>query len=399
MVTEADFPEKIEGQPHPEAETSANEDSDSPLPETSVQPKTGFFQHTSVLKSGIYVAAVIVMVLAVWGIGSLIAHGTMASPEATLTPTSTPISLPSGISTPVFTTDGQAGGVVRLPEIQFTNASEVEQRYEVIKYTVQEGDTIFGVAEKFGLNPETVLWANRYTYGDDFAGLSIGWELEILPVDGTYHKWDQGEGLNGVASFYGVSPDDIVNYPGNELDPQTVGDYSSPNIEPGTMLVIPNGVRPAVAWIVARDAPASGNSALGPGACGGIVYGDIGTGTFTWPTSATWLSGYEYNPPVHNGLDFDGDFGSPIYAADSGVVVYSGWSNRGYGNLIVIDHAGGWQSFYAHLMEGTLIPCGSNVQKGQLIAAMGSTGNSSGPHLHFELRLNGYPVNPWQFLN
>jgi murein DD-endopeptidase MepM/ murein hydrolase activator NlpD len=67
--------------------------------------------------------------------------------------------------------------------------------------------------------------------------------------------------------------------------------------------------------------------------------------------------------------------------------------------LIVIDHDDGWQTFYAHLTEGSLIPCGANVQKGQLIASMGSTGNSSGPHLHFELRLNGQPMNPWQFLN
>ena len=103
-------------------------------------------------------------------------------------------------------------------------------------------------------------------------------------------------------------------------------------------------------------------------------------------------------PPVHNGLDFDGDFGSPIYASDSGVIIYSGWSDRGYGNLIVIDHDGGWQTYYGHLLDNTLLPCGSNVVKGELIASMGSTGNSTGPHLHFELRSGGQPVNPWQYL-
>jgi murein DD-endopeptidase MepM/ murein hydrolase activator NlpD len=128
------------------------------------------------------------------------------------------------------------------------------------------------------------------------------------------------------------------------------------------------------------------------------VYSQSGTGTFTWPTTATWLSGYDYTPPTHNGLDFDGDFGSPIYAADSGVIVYSGWSDRGYGNIIVVDHDRGWLTFYAHLMDGTMLPCGTNVQKGELIASMGSTGNSTGPHLHFEMRLDGQPVNPWQFL-
>jgi len=81
------------------------------------------------------------------------------------------------------------------------------------------------------------------------------------------------------------------------------------------------------------------------------------------------------------------------------VIVYSGWSDRGYGNLIVVDHDSGWQTFYAHLLDGSMLPCGSNVQKGQLIGSMGTTGMSTGPHLHFELRLDGYPVNPWQFLN
>jgi hypothetical protein len=274
-----------------------------------------------------------------------------------------------------------------------------QNRNDVIQYTVKPGDSIFSIAESFNLQPETLLWSNRYTMGDDPHFILPGQILNILPVDGVYHRWEQGEGLNGVASFYGVDPDVIVNYPLNNLTPEEVGDYANPNIEPGTMLVVPGGTRPTVSWIIARDNPASGSTYLGPGACSGIIYGDVGTGTFVYPTTATWLSGYDWNPPVHNGLDFDGDFGSPIYAADSGVIVYSGWSDRGYGYLIVVDHDGGWQTFYAHLMEGTLLPCGVSVQKGQLIASMDSTGNSTGPHLHFEMRLNGSPVNPWLYLN
>ncbi|MFN2303402.1 MAG: peptidoglycan DD-metalloendopeptidase family protein [Anaerolineales bacterium] len=355
-------------------------------------------QSPKFLRVGLLSIAFIVMVFVAWGVGTMIVNGTSAPPQPTQQATKTPVTLPSTVSTPVFSTAGQAGGVYRLPELQVTNSSVVEKRNEVINYTVQAGDTIFGIGEKFGLKPETVLWANRYTLGDTPDGLGIGVELVILPEDGVYHRWSEGEGLNGVSSFYGVDPDVIVNYPLNSLNPATVGDYANPNIEPGTMLIVPGGTRPSVVWIAARDNPVSGNSYLGPGACGGIIYGNVGTGTFTWPTSATWLSGYDYNPPVHNGLDFGGDFGSPIYASDSGVIVYSGWSDRGYGNLIVIDHDGGWQTFYAHMMDGTLLPCGTNVQKGQLIASMGSTGRSTGPHLHFELRLNGNPVNPWQFL-
>jgi hypothetical protein len=381
-----------------------NNEEIAPAPEETIMDspegvKTRFLQHPILPKLAMYAVTLIVMVLVVWGVGSLIVHATMAPPEPTAVPTATAVALPEGVATPVFSTGGQTVGLMRAAELNITQVAPVEVRYEVTKYTVEAGDTIFGIAEKFGLKPETVLWSNRYVIGDIPDGLSIGVELFILPMDGLYHRWSEGEGLNGVASFYGVSPDVIVDYPGNNLDRDVVGDFANPNIPPGTMLVVPGGERPTVAWIIPRDNPASGNSYLGPGACGGILYGNVGTGTFTYPTSERWLSGYDYNPPVHNGLDFAGRSGFPIYASDSGVIVYSGWSDRGYGNLIVVDHDRGWQSFYAHLLDGTMLPCGSNVQKGQLIGSMGSTGRSSGPHLHFELRLNGYPVNPWQFLN
>ncbi len=382
-----------------ELETTAPESSGAAEHQTAGFGLRSFFNRPKTIKTALLAITGIVAFLLIWGVGALIVHATFPSPESTPVPTATRLALPEGMATPAFSAESQLSGLLRLLELHITPVVEVAKRYEVEKYTVQKGDTIFGIAEKFGLKPETVLWANRYVIGDIPDGLSVGVELFILPMVGVYHRWSEGEGLNGVASFYGVSPDTIVDYPGNNLNRDSVGDYANPNIPPGTMLVVPGGERPTVAWIVPRDNPASGSSYLGPGACGGILYGDVGTGTFTWPTSETWISGYEYNPPVHNGLDFAGHSGNPIFASDSGVIVYSGWSDRGYGNLIVIDHDRGWQTFYAHLLDGSLLPCGSNVQKGQLIAALGSTGMSTGPHLHFELRLNGLPVNPWQFLN
>ena len=202
---------------------------------------------------------------------------------------------------------------------------------------------------------------------------------------------------NGVANGYGVTVDDIIDYPLNNLDRATLGNLSLPNISPGTRLVVPGGALPSLSWVPARDSEVSGSIYLGDGACT-VLYGNSGTGLFTWPTTNHFLSGYDYTPPTHNGLDFDGDMGSPIYAVDSGVVVYSGWSDRGYGNLMVVDHDNGWQSFYAHLMDGSMLACGSNVTKGDLIASMGSTGNSTGAHLHFELRSYGAAVNPWAYL-
>ena len=340
-----------------------------------------------------------VVIFSVWGIGSLIMnrHAKAATSEPTSVPTS--IFEPQvNFSTPVFDGLIAKGGISRLLDLQ-TKKINSQQRTEVTKYIVEQGDTIFGIADKFGLKPETVLWSNRYTLGDTPDGISIGFELVILPEDGVYHMWSEGEGLNGVSSFYGVKPEDIVNYPLNNLDANAIGDYADPNIEPGTMLVVPGGVRPTVTWVVARENPAVGSAYLGAGACAGTLYGAAGTGTFVFPTVAHFLSGYDWNPPVHNGLDFDGDSGSLIFAADSGVVVYSGWSTRGYGNLLVVDHDGGWQSIYAHLLDGGFVPCGTNVYQGEVIGYMGSTGMSTGPHLHFELRYNGTAVNPWNFLN
>jgi hypothetical protein len=358
-----------------------------------------FFKRPSVLRGSLLIVSAIVLALAVWGVGALIVNGTQAAAVPTSTPTTivqTPLD-----ATPVFTTDNEEEGLVRLPEVIITPVTTeiiVEDRTEFEYYTVVEGDTIFDIAERFGLMAETILWTNWYTLGEMPDAIYPGNIVTIPPDDGAMYMWYEGDGLNGVSSYFSVSPEAIVNYPLNNLDPDTLGDWSLPNITPGTMLFVPGGTRPNTSWIPARGEEISGNSYLGPGACSGILYGYSGTGTFTWPTTATWLSGYDYTPPVHNGLDFDGDFGSPIYAADSGVIIYSGWSDRGYGNLIVIDHDGGWQTYYGHLLDNTLLPCGSNVLKGELIASMGSTGNSTGPHLHFELRLNGQPVNPWDNL-
>jgi LysM repeat protein len=124
------------------------------------------------------------------------------------------------------------GGIPRLADVHTTIPSRPRQ--DVIKYTVMEGDTVFGIAEKFGLKPETILWGNYYILLDDPHALQPDQELNILPVDGTYHEWQVGEGLNGISQYYGVTPEEIINYPANNLDPASIGDFTSPNIQPGT---------------------------------------------------------------------------------------------------------------------------------------------------------------------
>ena len=271
-------------------------------------------------------------------------------------------------------------------------------RLEIIKYVVQQGDTLFGIGEKFGLKPETLLWGNFTVLQDNPHSLRPGQELNILPVDGTYYMWNAGDGLNGVAAFFDVTAQDIIDWPGNNL-PQDF-DPANPGIEPGTGLVIPGGRREFVTWSaprITRANPAVARVA-GPGACGSVSDGPIGEGLFIWPTTATNLSGTAFTS-YHPGIDIAGSTGNAIYASASGVVVYAGWSDYGYGLMVVIDHGDGWQTLYAH-MNNVNVVCGQAVFQGNVIGGVGSTGNSSGSHLHFEMQHDAYgKVNPFDFVS
>ena len=290
-------------------------------------------------------------------------------------------------------------GIPRLAQVHTTIPSR--PREDVTKYTVVEGDTVFGIAEKFGLKPETILWGNYYILLDDPHALQPGQELNILPIDGTYHEWQQGEGLNGIATYYGVKPEDIIDYPANNLDPATIGDPANPNIKPGTWLVVPGGHREFISWSaplgVTRENPASAR-VLGPGACDPVSGGAVGFGAFIWPANKHYLSGFDYTPNAnHWGIDIAGNEGEGVYATDAGVVVYSGWNNYGYGNMIMVDHGNNFQSLYGHL-SAINVQCGQSVGQGDVIGAIGTTGHSSGPHLHFEIRAISSFVNPWDVL-
>ncbi|HZD55791.1 MAG TPA: M23 family metallopeptidase [Anaerolineales bacterium] len=265
-------------------------------------------------------------------------------------------------------------------------------------YLVQPGDNLFAIAEKYNLKPETILWGNYEVLRDNPQYLSPGQEINILPVDGAYYQWQAGDTLEEVAAFFEVEPDAILEYPGNRFDLVAVatGDI---NIDEATWLIIPGGRRELKDWgppAISRSNPAAA-AYYGSGYCGEIYEGAIGIGTFVWPTVARTLSGNDYSG-LHRGLDIAGAEGNAVYAVDSGVVVFSGWSEYGYGNLIVIDHGTGWQSAYAHL-SAAAVTCGQNVAQGSYIGAVGNTGRSTGPHLHFELQSVIYgKVNPWDFL-
>jgi murein DD-endopeptidase MepM/ murein hydrolase activator NlpD len=272
-------------------------------------------------------------------------------------------------------------------------------RVDVIPYTVQSGDTVIGIASSFGLNPETILWSNYNVLADNPHSLQPGQVLEILPVNGTYHKWSAGEDLQKVADFYHVDPMDIIEWPGNYFDIYETN-LQEPGIQPGTKLIIPNGTREMIDYgppLIPRDNTAVART-YGPGHCGELMDGAIGGGTFIWPTLSRLITGYDYSPNTnHWGLDIDGEPGDAVWSIDNGVVVYSGWSYNGYGNLVVIDHGNSWQSLYAHLSD-IYVSCGESVFQATNLGAIGNTGNSGGPHLHFELIYGSAKVNPWDFL-
>jgi len=291
-----------------------------------------------------------------------------------------------------------ASGIPRFAQLQ--TIIPTRPRSGVVTYTVEVGDNLFTIAKKYGLQPETVLWGNYEVLRDNPQMLSPDQKLVILPTDGVYYQWKAGDSLVGVANFFKVKPEAILDWPGNNLDLTQVS-LENPAIPKGTWLIVPGGKRVLKDWgppAISRKNPAAA-AYYGSGYCGAVYEGAIGTGYFIWPTSATFLSGYDYSPSIHPGIDIAGSVGNAVFAADSGVVVFAGWSEFGYGNLIVLDHGNGWQSAYAHL-SAVGVRCGQSVGRGTVIGALGSTGNSSGPHLHFELRNDVYgKVNPWDYVS
>lgn len=260
-------------------------------------------------------------------------------------------------------------------------------RTEATTYTIESGDSVFGIAQYFDLTPETILWANKDTMNDDPHMISVGNELRIPPTNGVYYQWKEGDTLESVASQFKVDMDAILDWTPNKID------RTNPVIEPETYVMIPGGQREFQQWVVPTipRGPAGVNSSI-PGACDTSAGGAYGSGVFIWPTNNRFISGNDYWSG-HLAIDIGAMTGDSVFAADSGVVVYAGGISGGYGNMIMIDHGNGYQTLYAHL-SSINTRCGASVYQGNVIGYAGSTGNSTGPHLHFEVRYMGGFLNP-----
>jgi murein DD-endopeptidase MepM/ murein hydrolase activator NlpD len=266
-------------------------------------------------------------------------------------------------------------------------------RQEVLEHTVATGDSVFGIASDYGLEPESILWANYTLLNDNPDQLSPGMVLRVPPTDGVLYEWQEGDTLQSVADKFEAQLDDILGWSGNKFD------LTNPVVEAASLIMLPGGHREFKQWIVPtipRGRAGVSSSLYGGGTCPGGYEGAYGTGGFIWPADNHYLSGNDYWSG-HLAIDIAAGSGARLYAADSGVVVFAGSALGGYGNMVVIDHGNGYQTLYAH-MSSVGVSCGQSVLQGGYIGSAGTTGYSTGPHLHFEVRYLGGFINPWYVL-
>ncbi len=251
-------------------------------------------------------------------------------------------------------------------------------RRETIEYEVKPGESLYSVADGFGLSTDTLRYINKLPGNT----LKVGQKLRIPPVDGLYVTVKKGENLSALASRYRIETDNIYKYNPNLKEGEP--------IFAGQEIFIPGAVVPKAAT---GTKSGGGASVVGPSA---LPTG----GQFIWPVaSATKFISQGFGRTRwnknHTGLDLNRLNGLTVYASAAGVVNYT--RQRGYGNLMILNHGNGWETYYAHLAK-SLVPDGSYVKQGQAIAVMGSSGWSTGTHLHFEIRKNGVPLNPLSYL-
>ena len=247
---------------------------------------------------------------------------------------------------------------------------------EIITYTVQTNDNVFAIAQGFGLQVETIMWANpKVETAPDL--LSVGQILTILPVDGIYYTVQPGDTVAKLAKTYKITEDKIVSFELNNLEEP----YA---LAAGQQLVLPGGrkkVVPSNYYPLTRVYRTPAGAAKG-------------SGRFAWPTHGILTQGYWSG---HLAIDIANRTGTPIRAADGGYVVLAGRDTWGYGNQVLIDHGNGFLTRYAHL-DRIMIKAGQSVKKDQQIGTMGNTGRSTGPHLHFEIIKDRIRRNPLGFL-
>jgi len=283
---------------------------------------------------------------------------------------------------------GAGGSALIKPNIISGGSLTTEpdnSRDAVAIYTVQPGESIGTIADRFGVSITTILWANNLTIR---SYIRPGDQLKILPTSGLIHKVKKGDNIAKIAKLYNANAEQIIK--ANKL--QTNGT----DIAVGEELIIPGGTKPqtAVAQITTpstRQYQQLQNIAAPPASSA-----TPSNSGYMWPAGVHRIT--QYYSWRHTGVDIAGPIGTPLYAAKAGTVIRSqcGW-NGGYGCHIIIDHGNGITTLYGHASR-LLVSVGDEVEQGQTIGLMGSTGRSTGPHCHFEVRINNKRTNPLQYV-
>lgn len=253
---------------------------------------------------------------------------------------------------------GPLGGAADVSSSTQTNSDQISV------YTVREGDTLSGIADMFNVTINTILWANNLKKG---AVVHAGDSLVILPISGLQYTVKKGDTLATIAQKYGGDKGEIMIFNNLESEKLTIGDT----------IVIPDGdaIVPAPAKKIVIDK--SGKKTV-------VDPRPNYAGYYLWP-----VNGGRKSQGIHgsNGIDIAAPSGTSIFAAADGkvILVREGGYNGGYGNYAVIKHTNGTQTLYGHALSLS-VSMGQTVTKGQVIGRVGSTGRSTGNHLHFEVR-------------
>jgi murein DD-endopeptidase MepM/ murein hydrolase activator NlpD len=256
-------------------------------------------------------------------------------------------------------------------------------------YKVRAGDTLTGIARKFGVSMMTVWWANNLRSKDD---LHVGQTLTIPPVSGVVVTVTSADTLESLAARYAVTAADIID--ANNLD--------DPNLVIGQTLTVPGAKGAAIATPTPKPAAKTTKSSSGGSSRGGSSSGPskYSGGAFAWPVAGGSISQYYHYG--HYGIDIQAPYGTTVKAAASGTVIFAGWKNNGGGYQVWISHGSNLYTTYNH-MSSVSVGRGQGVGRGQQVGRIGATGNATGPHLHFEvwkgpIWSGGTRVNPLAYL-
>ncbi len=276
-----------------------------------------------------------------------------------------------------LTTDSASKQSILVGQEVFETSVSDKPRDKVISYTVEKGDTLGTIAKKFAISEDTIRWANDLT--DD--SLTIGQSLDILPVSGIAHKVAPGDTIYTIAKKYNTDAQKIVDFPFNEF----AGNGEGFGLISGQILIVPDGIKPSEQQYIKPQV----YLAQGPI--------PVSSGGFTFPVRGLITQSYSW---YHTALDIAAPYGTPIVAAHNGTVteVHTGTYDYGYGNNVYISNGNGIISHYAH-MEAVNVSPGQQVVGGStVIGWIGLTGRTTGPHVHFEIKVNGSFVNPLSYV-